>query len=191
MDEPKEDLLLHPTRLRLILSVAGRRVTAQELARELPDVPQASLYRNIRTLVSAGILAVVEERKVRNTTERTYALPNTNLLLTAEELRKASPKEHLSFFTRFLGLLLGYFSRYAQGRDIDTVRDQVTYRMFPLYLSESEVGRLRRGLDELFARFTSSGGGRGRRRYVIGIVAMPDAGDSGPATTRGNGGTSE
>ena len=112
MNEPKEDLLLHPTRLRLILSVAGRRVTAQELARELPDVPQASLYRNIRTLVAAGILEVVEERKVRNTIERTYALPNTNLLLTAEELRKASPKEHLSFFTRFLGLLLGYFSRW-------------------------------------------------------------------------------
>jgi len=191
MNESKEDLLLHPVRLRLILSVAGRRVTAQQLTRELPDVPQASLYRNIRKLVSAGILEVVEERLVRNTMERTFALPNANLLLTAEEVANASPKEHLRLFTRFLGLLLGYFSRYVHSARVDVVRDHMMYRMFAMYLSDAEVGRLGRDLNEVFSRHAGKGAGGARRRFVIGIVSMPDGGDPPQLASKVNGGISQ
>ena len=56
MNKIKEDLLFHPVRLRIVLATAGRQVTAQQLAGELPDIPQATLYRNINMLTNGGIL---------------------------------------------------------------------------------------------------------------------------------------
>ncbi len=59
----KAEVILHPTRLRLIQAFgAGRRLTAQQLAALVPDIPHASLYRHLHLLTHAGILAVVAER---------------------------------------------------------------------------------------------------------------------------------
>ncbi len=40
----------------------------------LADVPAVSIYRHVARLTEAGVLQVVAERRVRATTERTYAL---------------------------------------------------------------------------------------------------------------------
>ncbi len=71
MNKTRQDLLLHPVRQRILLATAGRRVTAQQLVNAMPDVPQATLYRNINKLAGAGLLVVVGERRVRNTVEKT------------------------------------------------------------------------------------------------------------------------
>lgn len=135
MNKIKEDLLLHPVRLRIILAAAGREVTALELAKELPDVPQATLYRNLNTLAAAGILTVVRERRVHNAIEKTYALPSEDLLLSAEDLEDARPEDYIRMFTQYLGLQLGYFVRYVHQGDVDLARDHVVFHMFPVYLT--------------------------------------------------------
>src|SRR5258708_12373736 len=74
----KADLIIHPGRLRIIQAFGGgRRLTAQELAALVPDIPRASLYRHLNLLVDAGVLAVVEERPVRAIQERVYSLVPT------------------------------------------------------------------------------------------------------------------
>jgi hypothetical protein len=173
-DETREDLLLHPVRLRVILAVAGRQVTAGQLAGELPDVPQATLYRAIRTLVAADILRVVKEQRVRNTTEKTYALPNQNLALTAADLAHALPADHLRLFTRYLGLLLGYYARYVQDRVVDFARDHITFGMFPVYLSDAEAQRLGRGINALFEPLLKNQASPRRRRFVFGLASLLD-----------------
>ena len=174
MDETREDLLLHPVRLRLILAVVGRQVTAGQLAIELPDVPQATLYRAIRTLVAAGILSVVKERRVRNTTEKTYALPNQNLALTPADLANARPTDHLRLFTRYLGLLLGYYARYVQDGAIDLERDHISFGMFPVYLSDAEARRLGRSINALFAPLLKNHASPKRRRHILGLISLLD-----------------
>jgi DNA-binding transcriptional ArsR family regulator len=173
-DETREDLLLHPVRLRVILAVAGRQVTAGELAGELPDVPQATLYRAIRTLVAAGILSVVKERQVRNTTEKTYALPNPNLALTPADLAGASPADHLRLFTRYLGLLLGYYARYVQDGVVDLARDHIAFGMFPVYMSDAEAHKLGRSINALFQPLLKNQASPRRRRFVFGLTSLLD-----------------
>jgi hypothetical protein len=69
------ELLLHPVRLRIVQAFLGRPdLTTAALRDQLPDVPAASLYRQVAMLVDAGVLAVVAERRVRGAVERTYAL---------------------------------------------------------------------------------------------------------------------
>ena len=129
MNKVKEDLLLHPVRLRIILATVGRQVTAQQLAAELPDVPQATLYRHINTLADAGILSVVKEQRVRNAIEKTYALPHQDLMLTVEDLEDSEPEDYIRLFTQSLGLQLGYYARYIQQGDVDFARVSIYFRL--------------------------------------------------------------
>ena len=126
MNKAKEDLLLHPVRMRIILATAGRQVTAQQLASELPDIPQATLYRNINALAAGGILNIVQERRVHNTFEKTYALPDQGPFLTAEDLKNAQPEDYIRLFAQYLGMLQGYYVRYIQKGNVDFVRDNVS-----------------------------------------------------------------
>ncbi|NNJ11357.1 helix-turn-helix domain-containing protein [Chloroflexales bacterium ZM16-3] len=51
MSTSPADLLLHPIRLRIIVALTVQQLTVQQLAGVLPDVPQATLYRQIHKLV--------------------------------------------------------------------------------------------------------------------------------------------
>ena len=174
MNKVKEDLLLHPVRLRIILATAGRRVTAQQLANELPDVPQATLYRHINTLAAAGILVVVQECRVRNAIEKTYALPDQDLLLTADDLENAGPEDYIRLFTQYLGLQLGYYVRYIQKGDVDFARDNVVFHMFPVYLSEAETQRLGEAVNAALLPYAKNEPSPERQRYILGLLSLPD-----------------
>ncbi len=181
----KEDLLLHPVRLRIVMATIGREVTAQQLAGELPDVPQATLYRNINALAVGGILVVVRERRVRNTVEKTYALTKQNLLLTAEDLRTAEPEEFVRLVTQYLGLLLGYFTRYIRRGDADLTRDNVLFQSFPLYLSHEEGQELAQAIRAALLPYLKNTPSPERERTIIGLTAVPDAAEArSPADSR-------
>ncbi len=174
MNQAKEDLLLHPVRLRILLAVAGREVTAQQLASELPDIPQATLYRNINTLAGAGFLCVVRERRVHNTIEKTYALPSQAPLLTLEDLKNARPEDYVRLFTQYLGQLLGFYVRYIQSGDVDFGRDNVFFSMFPVYLNAAETRSLAQAINATFAPYQQNASAPDRQRTVFGIMALPD-----------------
>jgi len=175
LNKVKENLLLHPVRLRIILTVAKRQVTAQELANELPDIPQATLYRNINTLAAAGILSVVKERRVHNTLEKTYAFPDQDLLLTVEDLKNAQPEEYVRLFTQFLGQLMGYYVRYVQQGNFDFARDHVVFQMYPIYLSNPETQELGQALNAVLMPYIRNKPSPERQRSILGLMALPDA----------------
>jgi len=185
MNQAKENLLLHPVRLRILLAVAGRQATTQQLANELTDIPQASLYRNINTLAAAGMLVVVNERRVRNTIEKTYALPDQGLSLSLEDLKKAQPGDYIRLFTQYLGNLLGYYVRYIQQGQVDFTRDHVSFQMFPLYLSEAETQEMGRALNAVLLPYLKNEPAPERRRSIFGLMTFPDeVGAPLPATTQ-------
>jgi hypothetical protein len=174
VNKVKEDLLLHPVRLRILMATAGHQVTAQQLANELPDIPQATLYRNINTLAAAGILGVVKERRVRNTLEKVYALPDQNLLFTVEDLKDAQPEDYIRLFTQYLGLMLGYYVRYVQQGDIDFARDNVIFHSFPIYLSQAERQEVSAAINEALRPHLKNQPSPERRRSVLGFLFLPD-----------------
>ncbi len=174
MNKAKENLLLHPVRMRIVLSTLGREVTAQQLADELRDVPQATLYRNINTLAAGGILQVVRERRVHNTFEKTYALPTEGLMLNAEDMKNARPEDHVRLVTQYLGNMLGYFVRYVQQGDVDVERDNVLFQSFPAYLSQGEIQELAQAIRTAVEPFLKNKPSPERRRFILGLISFPD-----------------
>lgn len=168
------DLLLHPVRLRVVQALAGgRRLSAGELATELVDVPQASLYRHIARLADAGVLAVVAERPARGTAERVYALVDSAASLSGEDLAHAGREDHLRYFTVFLSGLIDDFGRYLDAGDPDFAADGVGYRQVPLELTDQEFAELAGRLNAALAPVIGNRPGPGRRRRMLTTVVMP------------------
>ena len=168
------DLLLHPVRLRVVQRLlGGRTMTTADLGRELPDVPAASLYRQVSLLLEGGVLEVAEERRVRGAVERGYRLRASAASVDDEHLAAMGPDEHRAAFMAFAAGLLADFDRYLEADDIDLVRDGVGYRHYALHLSDTELRELLKDLGAVLLPRLALRPRRGRRRRMLSTILMP------------------
>ena len=137
------DILLHPIRLRIVLTVASeRRMTTAEIAGRMPDIAHATLYRHVAFLADAGLLEVVDERRVRGGVERTYSLVTEAALMGPREVADASPEELLRGFAVFAGSLVEAFARYVNHPRARPEHDVVAFRQVALWLDRDERAEL-------------------------------------------------
>ena len=167
------ELVLHPVRLRIVQAFMGSAsLTTGQLRERLPDVPAATLYRHVATLVAGGLLEAVDERQVRGATERTYALRVENASMGADEAAALPADEHRRLFMTFVAGLLGDFDRYLDRGDIDLGRDLVAYRQAALHLTDEELVDLIGELGEVVTRRLSLPT-EGRRRRLLTTILVP------------------
>lgn len=173
----RAEVILHPVRIRIIQhltgGIDGRKMTAQQIGSELPDVPTASLYRHLSRLVKAGIIEVVSERQVRGAVERVYGLPRRGAHLDADEVLQLSRQDHMRYFTMFVAGLLGEFARYLERDEIDIIADGVSYRQLGIYLSDEEMAEVSRAVNAILGPLMSNGPGHGRTRRMLTTILMP------------------
>ena len=187
MATTRANLILHPVRMRLLVALARRQLTARQLSEMLPDVPQATLYSHLGRLTKAGLLQIVSERQVRGTVEKVYAIYGDSVSLNPEDLAKATPDDHLHFFTVFVTTLIGDFARYLQqDGPIDLYKDGVGYRQTPLYLSDEEFLEAAVAVNRALLPFLLNLPAANRRRRLYTTIVFPDVepseagGDAGP-----------
>ena len=168
------DVLLHPVRMRIWQAFLGdRALTTGELRSELPDVPPASLYRQVALLVDSGVLAVAAEHRVRGAVERTYMLRAAASTISDQELAEMTPEEHRAAFMAYMAGLLGDFDRYLAKEDVDLRRDGVGYRIAGMWLDEAEFNELVRDLVAVLQPRLANAPKRGRTRRILGTIFLP------------------
>ena len=176
MPTSRADLMLHPVRMRLLVALARRRLTARQLSELLPDIPQATLYHHLGLLTRAGFLRVVSERQVRGSVEKLYAFAEDHTLLTRADLANASPEDHLRYFTIFVTTLIGDFARYLQqNQPIDLFADGAGYRETPFYLSDEEFTQAAAAVSQALEPFLRNQPAPHRRRRLFATITFPDA----------------
>ena len=167
------DLLLHPVRLRIVQAFLGdRTLTTAELRTELTDVPVASLYRHVGLLAEAGVLAVVGERKVRGTAERSYRL---DLAKASADVGGMSAEEHRRGFRTFVAALLADFDRYLEreGDQPDLAQDRVGYRQAAVWVTDEEFDTMVADLAAVLRPRMEQQPDGARRRRLVTIVHLP------------------
>ena len=168
------DLLLNPVRIRIVRAfVGGRTLTTSELAAELSDVPPASLYRQVAKLVNGGVLAIIRERRVRGTVERTYALRTRAARIGRAELAAMGAEEHRQLFLAFIAALIADFDHYLDGGDIDFVRDAVGYRMVRLWLSDEELAECVKGINKALLPYLKNSPDPSRTLRILRTILLP------------------
>src|SRR5690625_1873025 len=112
MLKKKLEVVLHPVRVRILQTLMnGERLTARQMSAKLPDVSVPTLYRHLNTMVEVQVIEVVEENQIRGTLEKVYALPNQNVF-SQQDLKDATPEDHMDYFLTFMTSLLSQFNEY-------------------------------------------------------------------------------
>lgn len=171
------DAMLHPVRMRVLMALAGSPgMTPMQIADLLDDVPQATLYRHIQRLAKAGLLRQVEERPVRGTLEKVYALNQTSkTTLGPEGFEQLSKEDHLHYFTAFTVSLLDQFSRYLNHRDRpDLLADGVGYAQVAVFMTDEELAQFSSTINQAVMPHLQPGGVQGRKKRFLATIMMPD-----------------
>jgi hypothetical protein len=168
------DLLLHPVRLRIVQAFLGERaLTTSQLSAELSDIPAASLYRQVARLVRAGVLQVLDERRVRGAIERTYVLRLAAAAIRPDEADAMTPGEHRQAFAAFVAGLQAAADRYVTRPDFDPIKDKATYRLNGMWLDDAEYDAMLADLVRVLAPRLANAPREGRRRRILGYVLLP------------------
>lgn len=112
-------------------------------------------------LVEAGVLTVVAERQVRGAVERTYEMGPA--LIGADEFAGMTVEQHRRAFLVYACALIDHVDRYLAEPGIDPLRDGLCYRITGLWLDDTELAELQRGVAELFAPYLTNTHRPGRR----------------------------
>lgn len=168
------DILLHPIRLRIVLAAIGDEVTTADIAERLPDVPQATLYRQVAALVEAGILDVIAERRARGAVEKTFAVNIGRASLKPEDVEGMSADDHLEAFAVFAGALIESYGRYLDTPGAQPARDGVSYRQARLWLTDDELEDLRTEMANTLAPSLELQRAPGRSARLLSTILMPD-----------------
>jgi DNA-binding transcriptional ArsR family regulator len=177
------DAALHPVRMRILMLLSGGEgLTPQQMAERMNDVPQATLYRHINRLAQSGMLVVAEERPVRGTLEKLYAL-NTDAEKVVgqgeallEHFNQLSQAEHLRFFTTFVLTLVDDFARYLQSgaqEPPDLVADGVGYHKLALFLSDEELAQMSAGLNQALMPYLELKDAPNRKKRLLTTIMVP------------------
>jgi len=174
--ERKIDILLHPVRLRIIQKfLGGDERTAKELAKLLPEIAQATLYRQLDTLVKANILIITAEKPIRGTIEKVYSLNPLEASITAKDVNNVSKEEHIQYFMLFTTHLLAQFESYLEKEEINLERDGVAYRQTAFYLSDDEFRNFVLEIAKVFQKASTHKPANDRKKRYISTIIIPEA----------------
>ena len=174
MSEPRAEILLHPIRLRIVLAFGSEQLTTGQIAERLPDVAHATLYRHVAALADAGVLDVVDERRVRGGIERTYALVAEAVRLGPDTAGSMSKDELLRGFVVFAGAMIEAFGRYLDHPSADLNEDLVSFRQAAIWLHDAALAELVARLRAAFGPYLENEPTDDRERLQVNTVLIPD-----------------
>lgn len=170
----RSDILLHPVRLRIVLASVGDEVTTADIGERLPDVPQATLYRQVATLADAGVLEVVSERRARGAVEKTFTVNTDRARLGPDDVAEMSNDDHLEAFTAFVGALIEAYGRYLDSPDARPARTGASYHLARLWLTDEELDSLRAEMADVLAPYLALERTPDRTARLLSTILMPE-----------------
>ena len=166
--------LLNPVRMKIFQFILmNPEATTAQIANELPDVPQASLYRHINKMVKDEILDVVSENKVRGVYEKVYAIQN-NPLAAVNKIVEEGDREQLYMicYTFAMSLLMD-FGSYLKQDTIDLQADKVGFRSIPMYMTDAESDQFIQNMYALIQEASNHETDEDRKLRKYSFAFMP------------------
>ena len=165
----------NPVKSRLLLEIhSSGEATAKRLAEIYTDIPQATLYRNLKKMTGDGILKIVIERQVRGTIERTYALAS-DFNADIQKIMERNPSAaYMQMFTQYMMGFARQFQQHCRNTEIDFQHEMSGFSLAPLYLTDEELKELISKLTEIFTGLLKNTPAPGRKLRNIGLIISPE-----------------
>ena len=164
----------NPVKVKLISEIEKqKKTTAKQLAKAVPQIPQATLYRYLKKMVDDEIIAVVEENQVRNVKEKVYSVVFDFDAKIKEMVNDKSGKGYLTLFQQFSNGLIYEFQKYIDDGDIDILNDGSGFRITPFYATKSELEELAKKINEIVKPYHEQEPTPERKLRNLAIVYTP------------------
>jgi len=168
--------LTNPIKNSIILEVSEQgRATAKALAQKYPNIAQATLYRHLKKMTDDKILKVVETRKVRNVTEKTYALAIDFEANFEKMIEENSGEAYFKLFQQFSMGLLKEFHAYSARENIDLLNDGSGFSVTSIYANLDELKDLSLKIREVAQPYKENEPTADRQARSLAIIFTPPA----------------
>lgn len=174
MTDKLMDCITNPVKCKLLLEIHSQgKATAKHLADIYRDIPQATLYRYLKKMLSDGILQVVEETQIRGTVEKTYALA-FNISANMETMLKENSGElYMQYFIQYILGFAKQFQEYCHSPNINIKKDMTGFSLSPLYLSDEELTSLITSISQIISTVKNNEPNPERKLRTIGVIVSP------------------
>lgn len=165
------ELLVHPVRLQILhaFGAGDLRLTHDELVARLEGMAPAILETHLTILLDSGIIEMVGEGE-----KREYRVVQGETFVSSTDVLKATPADHLRYFTTFVAGLIENFARYIRRPDATVAESGISYRQVTLHLTKDELSRLTEEIEVLFRRDLQNPPGDDRKPMVISRIILPE-----------------
>jgi hypothetical protein len=148
----------------------GGAQTINDVARALPEVPPASLYRHVKALVAVGALTERGMRRgEKGAPERLYAIAEDELLRFSFKGRARTPESLRRLYASVVAAQTAEFERGLLDGAFPAKYFHVRHSL--IFVNEKELAEVRAMLSRL-AEFTRNPP-RGRTALDLGIAMFP------------------
>ena len=139
------ECLGNPLKARVMIMIKEHGpLTPKQILSYDSKIPQASLYRALKSMEEHDIIITVSETKVRAMVEKCYSL-NDELRGRIDEMMKCNDGDvYFKLFMGFAFNLLRTFEEYTRHEDIDLKNDGSGFFTVPVYATTEELEEMYR-----------------------------------------------
>lgn len=168
MDKLLEECFKNPVKLELYLRIKFmKRATVKQLLQLNIHIPPATLYRNLNKMVEDGILAVVEENKIRGVWEKVYAVA----MDAGEAVAQDRDSQSMSL-DKVAVTISEMFKSFAS--DTSQAEQNQKYLLYDsVYATEEEIRSAVMEIEEIISRLRKHEATVDRDRQAVGFVITP------------------
>lgn len=168
------ECITSPVKCKLLLEIYSQgQATAKYLSDTLGDIPQATLYRNLKKMLNDGILKVVGETQIRGTVEKTYALAIDLNKDFEAMLDENSGALYMQVFTQYFLGFAKQFREYCKSPDINIREDMSGFSLSHIYLSNEELTELVKSISDIIRAAEKNEPKAGRKLRTLGLIISP------------------
>ena len=174
LNEKIMECISNPAKSRLLIEIMRRgEVTAKYLAEKCSDIPQTTLYRNLKRMTDDGLLKIVGETPIRGTVEKTYALtfdPSDPPSVLGEN----SGAIYMQMFFQYFLTFAKIFQEYCETPGIDIKKDRSGLSLSHVYLTDEELEKVVPDIAQILYPLQDNKPEPDRKLRTVGLIISPE-----------------
>lgn len=168
------ECITNPVKCKLLLEIYSQgQTTAKHLSNTLGDIPQATLYRNLKKMLNDGILKIADETQIRGTVEKTYVLAFDLNEDFETILTENSGTLYMQVFTQYFLGFAKQFQEYCKSPNINIKKDMSGFSLSHIYLSDEELTELIKNISSIIHAAEKNKTASGRKLRTLGLIVSP------------------
>lgn len=169
------DLFKNQVRFKIALELIDveEGLSILQLNKLLKEVSQATLYRHVNSMVEDDLLKVVGINRSGKVEEKLYALNTQAYKVSQEDWQSATYNERIRFITYYFMYILQNYKNYHERSVEGQSRDQSTFSLVKLNLTEDTFNDFQSELGSLMEKYYNAQEPEQGTERAVSLVIIP------------------